>query len=336
MTSHGGAPAEVPRSLLRRRWLHAAALGAIGLAILAGLLARFSWNSVAVATASVPFAFLGAAFASEAGTIFLKTLRWVLLLGRAPGAARAYLIGQAMNQVAPAGTGEAARLYVGKVRSGIPVKSALTAIVAERVADTAFLVAVTPLAFPHLFPPRSGGGAPRTVFPEGYLPVTVGGALAILAVGILFLVRPSLLGALGRLAAKLRWPERPFREIQEAVEALRTRRIALGSVLLLTPLAWILEAGALAVLLAGTGAPIPFATAFIFTCVAELVGALSFLPGGIGARELVIAVLISTVGGSGAQAVAASLLFRLIAASSLAAGALGGLATYPRARAAGP
>ncbi len=299
-----------------RRWLHGAVLGAIGLAILAGLFSKFPWDRVAAAAAAVPLAFLGLSFAAELSTILLKTLRWALLMGRVPGAVRAYLIGQAVNQVAPTGTGEGVRIYIGKSRSGIPVKSTLTAIVVERVADTALLVAVALLA------------AGVALFPRSSWPV-LGVPGAVLALAVLVLVRPSLLGTAGRLAGRLRIPERPFREIQEAVEALRTRRSALGSVAALTPVAWVLEAAALAALLWGTGVDIPFTTAFLYTCVAELVGAFSFLPGGLGAREWAIALLVS--GEFGVQATAAALLFRLVVISPLAAGALGSLLTYPRA-----
>ncbi|MEM3086819.1 MAG: lysylphosphatidylglycerol synthase transmembrane domain-containing protein [Halobacteria archaeon] len=320
MVSHGEGPAGSAKPLSRRRWPHAAILGAICVAILLGLFAKFPWDRVAVAAASVPLAFIALSFASEASTILLKALRWVLLLGRAPGAARAYLVGQAVNQVAPTGTGEATRIYVGKARSGIPVKATLTAIVVERVADTGLLVLVTALA------------AGVALFPRSSWPVLVV-PVAILSGAVAVLLRPSLLAALARLAARFRLPERPFREVQEAVEALRTRRTALGSVLFLTPVAWALEAGALWVLLLGVGIPLPFATAFLYTCVAELVGAFSFLPGGIGAREWAIALLFS--GEFGIQAAAAALLFRLVATSSLAAGALGSLATYPKTASAG-
>lgn len=307
--------------LHRRRWLHAAILGVIGLAILFGLFTKFPWDQVAAKAVAVPPLLLVLALAFQVSTILLKTVRWTLLVDRLPGAARAYLIGQAVNQMAPVGAGEATRIYVGKVRSSIPVKSALTAVVVERVADTAFLVAVTLLA------------AATALFPRSSWPVLAVPA-AILVLAALVLVRPALLGTLGRLAARLHLPERPFREIQGAVEVLRTRRTALNSVLLLTPASWLLDAGALAALLAGVGISVPFTTAFLYTCVAELVGAFSFLPGGIGAREWVITLLVS--GEFGVQAAAAALLFRITAASSLAAGAFGGLATYPRPAQARP
>ncbi len=310
------APAEAPTPVYRKRWLQGAVLGAIGLAILAGLFSKFPWDRVAAAAAAVPPAALGLSLAAELSTVLLKTLRWVLLMGRAPGAVRPYLVGQAVNQVAPTGSGEAARIYLGKTRSGIPVKATLTAIVVERVADTALLVAVALLA------------AGVALFPRSSWPLLLVPG-AVLALAVLVLVRPSLLGAAGRMAGRLRVPERPFREIQEAVETLRTRRSALGSVAALTPVAWLLQAAALAALLWGTGVPLPFATAFLYTGVVELVGAFSFLPGGIGAREWALALLVS--GEFGAQATAAALLFRLVATFSLAAGALGVLLTYPRA-----
>lgn len=304
------------------RRLHAVVLGAIGVAILAGLFAKFPWDRVAAGIASVPAMALALALVFEGSTILLKAVRWALLLGRAPGAARIYLIGQAVNQVAPLGTGEATRVYVGRVRSGIPVKSTLTAIVVERVADTGFLVAVALLA------------AAVALFPAASWPVLAVPA-GLLGLAVLVLARPSLLGRLGELGRRIsRLPlDRPLREVQGAVEALRGRRTALGSVGVLTPAAWVFEAAVLAVLLDSVGVPAPFLTVLLFTCVSELVGAFSFLPGGLGAREAVIVLLFPAE--FGVQVFAAALLFRLVAASSLAAGALAGLVTYPRKNPAG-
>ncbi len=75
--------------------------------------------------------------------------------------------------------------------------------------------------------------------------------------------------------------------------------------------AWAAEGVSVFVVAYGLGVPLPLMTAIGIYAVSMLVGALSFIPGGLGSTEAVMALLLKLSGMDGATAIAITLIVRI-------------------------
>lgn len=312
----------VPAAAAVRRRLRALslALAAVAVLYLAAVLAA-GWSEVAVALGRVgPWHWLGL-LALSLVNYACRFARWQHYLTRlgheVPWRASLayYLAGLALT-ITPGKAGETIRsLYLR--RHGVGVPHSLAAFVAERFLD---LVVIALLASTALLALEVPGGF-------------VLAAATAVVMGLLTL-RTRRLARLLALAAQRLPGRRPRAVAGHAAALLAAARdllapapLALG--LGLGLVAWTAQGLAFVTILAALGLEVASAQAMGVYAVSLLAGALSFVPGGIGTTEGVMALLLAGLGAGTATLVAAPLISRLttlwfaVALGLLAAARLG-------------
>ena len=273
-----------------------AALGYLGLSLWAG------WRDVVAAVVQVGPWVLAGLLALSLVNYLLRFLRWAryLALLDAPVPWRinldAYFAGFALT-TSPGKVGEMLRSVLLKPH-GVPPAASVAAFFAERVSD---LLAILVLAAVGLW---------------AYAPARpiVGLALAAVVVALLLVQWTSLIAAIDRWAQAR--PQKWARLVVKLCEVvLHFRRCfslpAMGMGLALGVVAWFAEGLGFWWLLLALDHPLPLSTAVFIYAFAMLVGALSFLPGGLGGSEAAMVALLSLNGFPEASAVSATLICRL-------------------------
>ncbi len=273
-----------------------AALGYLGLSLWAG------WRDVVAAVVQVGPWVLAGLLALSLVNYLLRFLRWAryLALLDAPVPWRinldAYFAGFALT-TSPGKVGEMLRSVLLKPH-GVPPAASVAAFFAERVSD---LLAILVLAAVGLW---------------AYAPARpiVGLALAAVVVALLLVQWTALIAAIDRWAQAR--PQKWARLVVKLCEVvLHFRRCfslpAMGMGLALGVVAWFAEGLGFWWLLLALDHPLPLSTAVFIYAFAMLVGALSFLPGGLGGSEAAMVALLSLNGFPEASAVSATLICRL-------------------------
>ena len=273
-----------------------AALGYLGLSLWAG------WRDVVAAVVQVGPWVLAGLLALSLVNYLLRFLRWAryLALLEAPVPWRinldAYFAGFALT-TSPGKVGEMLRSVLLKPH-GVPSAASVAAFFAERVSD---LLAILVLAAVGLW---------------AYAPARpiVGLALAAVVVALLLVQWTALIAAIDRWAQAR--PQKWARLVVKLCEVvLHFRRCfslpAMGMGLALGVVAWFAEGLGFWWLLLALDHPLPLSTAVFIYAFAMLVGALSFLPGGLGGSEAAMVALLSLNGFPEASAVSATLICRL-------------------------
>ena len=273
-----------------------AVLGYLGLSLWAG------WREVVAAVVQVgPVVLVGLLLLSLVNYL-LRFLRWAryLALLEAPVPWRinldAYFSGFALT-TSPGKVGEMLRSVLLKPH-GVPPAASVAAFFAERVSD---LLAILVLAAVGLW---------------AYAPArpVVGLALAAVVLALLLVQWTALIAAIDRWA-QVR-PQTWARLVVKLCEVvLHFRRCfslpAMSMGLVLGTVAWFAEGLGFWWLLVALDHPLPMSTAVFIYAFAMLVGALSFLPGGLGGSEAAMIALLSLNGFPEASAVTATLICRL-------------------------
>lgn len=231
--------------------------------------------------------------------------------------------------VTPGKAGESIKALWLKERHDVAPASSLGGLFAERFTDVLALLLV-------ILPGLSG-----RVYGQ---PLIVG--VALVTAGLVFLLQKPAWIQRGLLAPLTRWTrdrdwDRVHRGVQMASRLLdRTRDLlrlrpllggtALGGV------SWIAEGVVLYVVLQYLGVSfIAVHEAVLIHAVATLLGALSFLPGGLGGHEAASVALVMAYGATRPQALAATLLIRLFTLWFAVALGLAALTATPTPRPAG-
>lgn len=226
-----------------------------------------------------------------------------------------YLAGFSLTTT-PGKAGEAVRsIYLARL--GVDYSQSLAAFFSERFLD---LVAIAALATLVLidFP----GYAAWAAVP-----------LSLCAVALVLAQRPHLLTRMLPRRRRVEGPPRVVRKLLEAWRAalalFRTRPLCVG--LALGLLAWGAEGVGLYLVSVALGEPLSLPLAVGIYAASMLVGALSFIPGGLGSTEASMGVLLAMAGMPPAMAVAATVITRVATlwfavALGLAALPLAGLA----------
>ncbi len=232
----------------------------------------------------------------------IRFLRWDLYL-RALGNVvprgvhlRIYVAGFALTTT-PGKVGENLRaVYLEPF--GVSYSQSLAAFVAERMADLVAVILLSALAG-------------RLVGAHAW---TVGAAVGLTLAGLLLLRNPRLARALQEKAPLTGWVGRVLQGVGRAVAAAREllspRLLVAGA--LVAVLAWGSEGLAFALLAQSVGISIPTFSAIGVFAVATLLGAVSFLPGGVGPTEGVMVGLLVVSGASVPEAAAATVLARAV------------------------
>lgn len=232
-----------------------------------------------------------------------RGLRWGWLMGRLEHPTRAtdalymQLSGQTMT-VTPGRVGEVFKSWLAKDIAGLPMTSGIALVFAERVAD---LIAVCILSLGGLS--LLGGNT-----------WTLGGALAAIALGVVVASSRWFHKLSLKAISKQEWAQQHH---ASAVQISQTIQVALRWDTLarsvpVSVLAWGLEGVGFALCLNELGFDeMSVAGAVSVYAVSTLVGAVTFLPGGIGLTEASMAGVLIALGMTGSDASAATLITRV-------------------------
>ena len=273
-----------------------AALGYLGLSLWAG------WREVVAAVVQVGPWVMAGLLALSLVNYLLRFLRWgrYLALLDAPVPWRinldAYFSGFALT-TSPGKVGEMLRSVLLKPH-GVPSAASLAAFFAERVSDLLSILVLAAVGLWAYAPAR---------------PI-VGLALAAVVVALLLVQRTALIAAIDRWAGAR--PQKWARLVVKLCEVvLHFRRCfslpAMSMGLALGVVAWFAEGLGFWWLLVALDHPLLLSTAVFIYAFAMLVGALSFLPGGLGGSEAAMVALLTLNGLPEASAVSATLICRL-------------------------
>jgi len=273
------------------------AFGYLALSIWAG------WRDLLDAVAAVGIVGAGVALGLSLLNYLLRFARWqhyLRLLGHSVPrleSFRIYIAGFALTTT-PAKAGEIVRCVFLKPY-GIKYSESVAAFFAERLSDLIAILIIAAIGV-------SSHAAAR--------PWVMG--LGAIIVGLLLtLQNPRWLERLKELGRQIRW--RRVRELSTSVieMVLQFRRcFTLSAMTYSTVLAvfgWAAEALAFYLVAIWMGADISLAEAWFIFGFATLVGAISFLPGGLGSTEAVMVGLLLLNGMSESQAIACTLFVRV-------------------------
>lgn len=287
---------------LGRRLVPAIVIGAV---VLIALAAISDWPKLVAALQGFDKTVLVTAVALTTLNYCIRFLRWQLLL-RASGvnvpvgrSASVFTTGLAMS-VTPAKLGELVKCFMLRDRDGVRVSMTAPVVIAERFTDVIAvlaLVGVGVVAFP----------AGRIIFAAGVVAVVVG-FVALNA-------SPRLADLIGERLSRSLFKGRDFGWAQESAALFRVLlRLPMLSVsTALGVAAWSAECLAFWLVLRGFGVmSVSFVDATFVYAASTLVGALSMLPGGLGATEMTMAGLLDSVGLVASVASAAILVIRCV------------------------
>jgi uncharacterized protein (TIRG00374 family) len=210
---------------------------------------------------------------------------------------RIYIAGFALTTT-PAKAGEIVRSVFLK-RYGIKYAESVAALFAERLSDLIAILIIAAIGV------SSHAAARPWVMSLG----------AIIVVVLLTLQNPRWLERLNELGRQIRW--RRVREVTTSLieMVLQFRRCFTLSAMtystVLAVLGWAAEALAFYLVAVWMGADINLAEAWFIFGFATLVGAISFLPGGLGSTEAVMVGLLLLNGMTVPQAIACALFVRV-------------------------
>ncbi len=233
---------------------------------------------------------------------------------------KVYLIGMAVNQTMPTGSGELTRAYIAKSKLNIPVEETLAPVMIERLADTTFIVGL------------SATGLTFLTFGNGYnLQMVI--PFIILFLGYLLLLKPHFLDKLaliieGFYEGKDNFLNRVTKSISNSLKTFRgaivkfnTKNGVIYIVILLTIVSWFVYGIGMYVLLLAFGYNIPIIYVLAITALSEVIGTFSFLPGGLGAKDISFAVLLTRMEVPMQAGMSAVLILRIIVYIQIGIGA---------------
>jgi uncharacterized protein (TIRG00374 family) len=274
----------------------------VGLATVLGLVMVIQPSRVLGAIRGVDLRLVGAAMLLTAVFYTIQGVRWHFLLREAGVRLRLHestlinLAGQSVTAVLP--LGDLTRALFASEATGAPFGAAAAAVTVQELTFTSLLVlSATPALI------RVPGGWLITA-------VVLGGVVAVL----LLLVVPAFYGAVRTLLRRLPLVSRSVDQVdtlRQQTMTLLTRPVALASgVIDLARVA--LAATAFQLLLLSMGIHRSWWLAVLVVAVAYVGGALSFLPGGIGANEASVIGVLVGFGVPAGQAAAVALLERIM------------------------
>lgn len=206
-----------------------------------------------------------------------------------------FLSGLVMTMT-PGKTGELMKSYLLREYSGVPMRRTVSVVFAERFTDfisVVILAAVGTLAFPH-----------------GQTVIAFSGVLLLILLALL--LHQASMKRLFNIAKRWSVLHRLANFLATAYESLVTliRPKPLIFALGLSLLAWFAECLAFFLVLDALSAPLPIGQVVFIYAFATLLGALLFLPGGLGATEGSLAGLTVLQGAPKDVAVAATIIIR--------------------------
>jgi uncharacterized protein (TIRG00374 family) len=294
--------------------------------VIAGVALYFVWPRIVLLFSQVPqlrtitwfwfvliVALEAASFACYWGLLRVATgeKRWFV-------AATTQLSSNAFSRLVPGGAASGGSVsYQMLTRTGTPPARAVTALTATGLFSPAVLFALPILSIPAIL---TGAPVDRSLLHTAQIAAVV--FFLIVGVGALFLFTDSPLENVGRVAQRiinrLRRHHEPVEELPETL--VKERDLIKGVIggqwweaLLYAGGNWLLDLTALLAALASVGARPRASLVLLAYVVAALLGMLPFTPGGLGFVEVGLVGTLQLAGVSPAQAVLATLAYRLVA-----------------------
>jgi uncharacterized protein (TIRG00374 family) len=293
-----------------RRWRPSPKTVSVGIALLVTAVLLYislrgiEWRQVwrTVSGAKLPYLALCLALAS--GTLFLRALRWrILLAAEGPIGVRAVFSATAAgyfgNNFLPARAGELVRTFMVSSRSGLSNAYVLATAISERIADAVALVAISSMVLLTLpQPPGWLANAAR--------PVAILGLSAVLVIVILPNLESLFQKMLDRVPAPAALRAKLKAILEQALRGMRTfhhlkRLLAFAG---MTIVIWCTD-GFMTVLTGwALGLPISLPMAFLLLAGMGLGSAMPSAPGYIGVYQFVGVTVLTPFGIDRADAVA--------------------------------
>lgn len=290
------------------------------------------WRQVGAIVANARLSLLAVCAAMATLTLFLRALRWRILLNAegSISAAKAFwatAAGLFGNNFLPARGGELVRTYMISAATGLSGAYVLATALSERVVDAIVLVLVSALVLLTLdSPPGWLAHAAR--------PFAVAGLL-----GVLIIMGLPMLGPAGQAAAARAPVPHALRPklasiVEGVLRGLRAFHDArrLTSFLALTSLIWFFDALGAVVGGAALGFRIPLPVAFLLMAGLGVASALPSTPGYVGIYQFVAVSMLTPFGFSRTDAIAYILVAQTFMYVVIGVWGSLGLARYRRAR----
>lgn len=271
---------------------------ALGVAILTLLLVSIDLGEVQNALRAADRGLLAVALALVIFNVWIKSVRWRFMVAQLVArplsvwqAGVAVLAGVAAASLTPIRGLELAKPLLLRRSRGVALSSSTATVIVERLLDGAGLIVLCGLSL--------------VLLPKGraaeFRPVFAAMGILIAAMGLAVAIPSRLSGALTRLITALPLPD-----------GLRIRAASLAEAFFQSLLVWrrpeqlwvamaisvaaaAVEALRLTVVLAAMGMPVSVVQAMFAFSLANLVGVLTFVPGGVGVTELSMATILGLV-----------------------------------------
>jgi len=293
------------------RWVRAALL-VLGFVILAGFVRSVDLAAIVLAVTGADAGRLALAVLLLIANVTVKAARWRIMAGMMsqrplslPAAETAILAGVAAASLTPGRWLELAKPLLLRASHGVPMASSTAAVVVERLLDGAALIVLFAVSLVAV--PAGRGSAFYPVIAAIALFLTAGAALLLLPhrlTSIAMWVTDRL-----PLPAPMRFRVASVAERFAGGLAVWRQSGKLGLLLAASVAAAFLEILRLTAVFAALGLRVGLVDAMLAFCAANLLGAATFIPGGIGITELSLAGIITLVTAIGpAATVAAAVL----------------------------
>ncbi len=299
----------------------------IGLGILFVLMYKIGFGDIRENVFKAKIEYILMAFLVLGAVLFLKISRWKLLLRKLNlfDSSRIYFIGQAVNEIAPPGSGELTRIYVAKRKHQIPRSKSLVASIIDRFFDVIYLLALASLGL--FFIVKSE---------IGYISLLV--PVVLIATAGIVLYHPTVISVFRSILDKFN--KRIFLKLSGYLLSLenalslfheRNRKNQVFG-LLLTVGAWSLDGICHFLIIRSFGYDISLLKIYVIVAVAWLLGTFSFLPGGLGVREGIYVLLLEGESIPNSVGISIILIQRFLLYCYFSSGALIALTSYNRQR----
>jgi len=293
------------------RWVRATLL-VLGFVILAGFVRSVDLAAIVLAVTGADAGWLALAVLLLIANVTVKAARWRIMAGMMsqrplslPAAETAILAGVAAASLTPGRGLELAKPLLLRASHGVPMASSTAAVVVERLLDGAALIVLFAVSLVAV--PAGRGSAFYPVIAAIALFLTAGAALLLLPhrlTSIAMWVTDRL-----PLPAPMRFRVASVAERFAGGLAVWRQSGKLGLLLAASVAAAFLEILRLTAVFAALGLRVGLVDAMLAFCAANLLGAATFIPGGIGITELSLAGIITLVTAIGpAATVAAAVL----------------------------
>ena len=298
------------------RWVRAALL-VLGLVILAGFVRSVDLAAIVLAVTGADAGRLALAVLLLIANVTVKAARWRIMAGMMsqrplslPAAETAILAGVAAASLTPGRGLELAKPLLLRASHGVPMATSTAAVVVERLLDGAALIVLFAVSL--VVVPAGRGSA--------FYPVIAAIALFLTAGAALLLLPHRLTSIAMWVTDRLPLPSRMRFRVASVAErfagglAVWRQSGKLSLLLAVSVAAAFLEILRLTAVFAALGPRVGLADVMLAFCAANLLGAATFIPGGIGITELSLAgiIMLVTAIGPAATVAAAVLLDRAL------------------------